>query len=56
VTQGEGAEARALLANPRARALAEAGGQIDPAEAARLMDDPAIRQLVERIRERAKVE
>lgn len=53
VTRGEGAEARALLANPRVRALAEAGGAIDPAEAARLMDDPAIRELVERIRERS---
>lgn len=53
VTEGEGAEARALLANPRVRALAEAGGEIDPAEAARLMDDPAIRELVERIRGRA---
>jgi len=53
VTEGEGAEARALLANPRVRALAEAGGAIDPAEAARLMDDPAIRELVERIRERS---
>jgi membrane protein required for colicin V production len=47
------AEARALLANPRVRALADSGGQIDPAEAARLMDDPAIRELVEKIRERA---
>ncbi len=57
VTRGEGAEARALLANPRVRALAEAGGEIDPAEAARLMDDPAIRELVEKIRERSgKVE
>ncbi len=53
VTQGEGAEARALLANPRVRALAEAGGEIDPAEAARLLDDPAIRELVEKIRERS---
>lgn len=53
VTEGEGAEARALLANPRVRALAEAGGQIDAAEAARLMDDPSVRELVERIRKRS---
>jgi membrane protein required for colicin V production len=52
--KGEGAaEARALLANPRVRALAASGGQIDPAEAARLMDDPGIRELVEKIRERS---
>ncbi len=48
------ADARALLANPRVRALAGSGGRIDPAEAARLMDDPAIRDLVERIRERER--
>jgi hypothetical protein len=53
VTQGEGAEARALLAHPRVRALAESGGEIDAAEAARLLDDPAIRELVEKIRERS---
>jgi membrane protein required for colicin V production len=53
VTRGEGAEARALLANPRVRALAEAGGEIDPVEAARLLDDPAVRELVDRIRDRS---
>ncbi len=53
VTAVERADARALLSNPRVRALSD-GGAIDPAEAARLMDDPAVRDLVERIRERAE--
>lgn len=52
--QGAGAspEAAALLADPRMKRLAEAGGQVDPVEAERLLDDPVIRDLVERIRER----
>jgi membrane protein required for colicin V production len=52
--KGPGAEAsRELLANPRMQELAQAGGEIDPVEAERLLDDPAIRELVEKIRERA---
>jgi membrane protein required for colicin V production len=47
---GEAAERRALLADPRLRALAEGGGEIDPAEAARILEDPSIRELVERMR------
>jgi hypothetical protein len=45
-------EAAQLLADPRMKALADAGGGVDPAEAERLLDDPVIRDLVERIRER----
>lgn len=43
---------KGLLANPRVKALAEAG-KVDPAEAERLLDDPQVRELVERMRERA---
>lgn len=46
--------AASLLADPRMKALADAGGQVDPAEAERLLDDPVIRDLVERIRERGE--
>jgi membrane protein required for colicin V production len=52
-----GAEAdeatRGLLADPRVKALAEAGERVDPAAAERLLDDPQVRELVDRIRERA---
>ncbi len=48
-TTGDAAQ---LLAHPRMKELADAGGQVDPAEAERLLDDPVIRDLVERIRER----
>jgi len=51
----EGDAARALLGDPRLRSLADAGGEIDPAEAARLLDDPRIRELVEKLRERGKL-
>jgi membrane protein required for colicin V production len=51
---GADAAARGLLANPRVKALAEAGGRVDPADAERLLDDPQIRELVEKIRERGK--
>lgn len=44
---------RGLLANPQVRALAEAGERVDPAAAERLLDDPQVRELVEKIRERA---
>jgi len=46
--RGGDAEARALLADPRVRALVEGEGEIDTAEAARLLEDPAVRALVER--------
>lgn len=45
-------EAAQLLADPRLKALADAGGRVDPVAAERLLDDPVIRDLVERIRER----
>ena len=48
----DGEAARALLKDPRLRALADSGGRIDSAEAARLLDDPRIRELVEKVRER----
>lgn len=44
---------RGLLADPRVKALSGAAGQIDPVAAERLLDDPQVRELVERIRERA---
>lgn len=44
--------AKGLLANPRVKALAEAG-KVDPVEAERLLDDPQVRELLERMRERA---
>ena len=53
---GTAEAARVLLADPRVRKLAESGEQIDPVEAERLMDDPQIRELVEKIRERAATE
>lgn len=49
---GLAAESRALLGDPRLRALSE-GGAIDPAEAARVLEDPEIRAIVERLRERS---
>ncbi len=45
-------EAAQLLADPRMKRLAEAGAQVDPAEAERLLEDPVVRDLVERIRAR----
>jgi membrane protein required for colicin V production len=53
-TTGDGAEARALLADPRMRALAESGGTPDPAEVERALQDPRVRALVDKIRERAE--
>jgi membrane protein required for colicin V production len=53
-TTGEGAEARALLADPRLRALAESGQALDPAEVERALDDPRVRALVEKLRERGE--
>lgn len=49
-----GDAARALLSDPRLRTLADSGGRIDSAEAARLLDDPHIRELVEKVRDRAE--
>jgi membrane protein required for colicin V production len=49
----DGETARALLADPRLRSLAETGGTIDPAEAERLLENPAVRDLVEKLKERA---
>jgi membrane protein required for colicin V production len=48
----DGEAARALLADPRLRGLAETGGAIDPAVAERLLEDPAVRELVEKLKER----
>jgi membrane protein required for colicin V production len=55
--EGQAAESRALLADPRLRALAEGGGEIDPAEVERLLEDPEVRSLVERLhRDRVEAE
>jgi membrane protein required for colicin V production len=43
---GDGAAARALLADPRLRELAEKGGALEPGEAARLLEDPRVKELV----------
>jgi membrane protein required for colicin V production len=42
-------EGKALLDDPRIRALVEGEGELDTAEAARLLEDPAVRALVERM-------
>jgi membrane protein required for colicin V production len=44
---------RGLLSNPRVKALAESGARVDPVEAERLLDDPQVRELLEKIRERS---
>ncbi len=46
VRTGDGAAARALLANPRLRELAEKGSALEPGEAARLLEDPRVKELV----------
>jgi membrane protein required for colicin V production len=51
-TTGDGAEARALLADPHLRALAESRQALDPADLERALEDPRVRELLERIRER----
>jgi membrane protein required for colicin V production len=43
------AAARALLADPRLRALADKGSALEPDEAARLLEDPRVKELVERL-------
>ena len=47
-----GEDARALLADPRLRALAESGQALDPAEVERALDDPRVQALLEKLRER----
>jgi membrane protein required for colicin V production len=47
-----GDEARALLADPRLRALAESGQALDPAELEHALDDPRVQALLEKLRER----
>lgn len=45
-------DARALLRDPRVRALADREGELDPGEAARLLADPEVRALLDRVARR----
>ncbi len=51
---GRDPDSRRLLADPRVRALGDEGLDANPAEAVLLMEDPAIRSLVERLTARER--
>jgi hypothetical protein len=52
--KSEGEAARELLKDPHLRALSEQEGPIDPAEAERLLENPEIRGLVEKLKDRTE--